>query len=285
MLVELTCMKRSLILLSGPIDSTLPAIQAMARILGPARLVRLDQAPGLEPFQRVLICATSDERSAVLNFIFDHLTDFSTRPTGLIHWSEENDPGWLPEAAGLVGCQSKQMAIIPPSAPLNAFIDFAAGLRSRVSLAAMEIDDDDLKVYVEDFLASHTTCALATVYQGQVRSTPLEYRYAAGHIYLLSEGGEKFAGVLNNGNAAIAIFEPFHGFERLAGMQCRGRARSPALNSEAYRRALEKWGLSPEKVAALPDPLYAIDVALEEAVFLWSGFNEKGLDTRQVYRF
>lgn len=278
-------MKRTLILLDEAIDPQLPSIQAVARILGPAHLARLSEAPDLQPYQHVIICAASDSGPLVLNYIFDHLNDFSRRPTGLIHWSEDNEPGWLPDAAALIGCQSKQMAIIPPSAPLSAFIDFAAALRSRESLSAVEIDDDELKTLVEAFLNKHTTCALATVYQGRVRSTPLEYRYDSGHVYLLSEGGEKFAGVLNNGNAALSVFEPFHGFDQLAGLQCRGRARSPDLKSEAYRRVLDKWELSPQQTAAIPDPLYAIDVALEEAVFLWSGFVEKGFNTRQVYRF
>jgi len=278
-------MKRTLILLDGPIDPQLPSIQAVARILGPAHLAQLSEVPGLEPYQYVMICAVSESGSRVISYIFNHLNDFSIRPTGLIHWSEENDPGWLPDAAALIGCQSKQMAIIPPSAPLSAFIDFAAELRSRVSLSMIDIDDDELKIVIEDFLSKHTTCALATVYQGRVRSTPLEYRYDSGHMYFLSEGGDKFAGVLNNGNTAISVFEPFHGFDNLAGLQCWGRARSPDLKSEAYRRVLEKWRLTPQQIAALPDPLYAIDVSLEEAVFLWSGFAEKGFDSRQMYRF
>ena len=50
----------------------------------------------------------------------------------------------------------------------------------------------DLVTEIEAFLARHKICTLATAGNGIVRNTTVEYLYAEGAFWIISEGGQKF---------------------------------------------------------------------------------------------
>lgn len=68
-------------------------------------------------------------------------------------------------------------------------------LRYRFERADGKVMPPDLlKERMESFLREHNTCALATCRKGKPRSTPMEYHYLDGCLFLLSSGGLKFIG-------------------------------------------------------------------------------------------
>ena len=114
---------------------------------------------------------------------------------------------------------------------------------------------------------------------------PLEYSYQEGHLYLLSEGGEKFANLLLNPAVSIAIYDPYQGMNRLASLQLSGRATIVDGSSPEYQQALEIKGISPSRIASLPIILNVIKIELEKAEFLHSQLQHLGYDMKQVYYF
>jgi len=164
-------------------------------------------------------------------------------------------------------------------------VEAALSIKALKDTPAVAAPSADLKAQVEGFLRAHNTCTLVTGHGTHVRGTPIEYSYHEGALYLLSEGGEKFAHLLLNPRVSLAIYDPYVGMARLAGLQLSGRAQVLEPGSAEYAEALALKDLTPEQVAAMPLTLNALKVTLEQAEFLWSGFVDLGYDVRQILRF
>jgi len=176
---------------------------------------------------------------------------------------------------------------------LGAMDAYSAEATAEAALAIKAVRDsfasslppDELRRHIDEFLGRHATCTLCTGAGGHVRATPVEYAYADGAVYLLSEGGEKFAHLLINPHVSVAVYEPYEGMDKLAGLQLLGVAEIVPEDSPERARALALRGLDDVRLAALPFALNLIRVRVERAEFLWSHFRELGYDVRQVYHF
>ncbi|MFA0834323.1 MAG: flavodoxin domain-containing protein [Methanobacterium formicicum] len=142
----------------------------------------------------------------------------------------------------------------------------------------------ELKKEVEDFLKQHNTCTLATSSQDSVRATPMEYDYHQGHLYILSEGGMKFAHLLSNSNVSVAVYEDYTDMDNLVGMQITGDAIMVEDPVE-YQQAIDMKGLNMDYIRSLPFDLKLIRVDLEKVEFLNSQFEKRGYSERQVLKF
>jgi hypothetical protein len=263
-----------------------PLLQTAAAVLGPARVLSpLDADLWQAPLDQLLVYSlgAADART-MIDLLRQH-------PTARV--------GWI--AVLQTGGTSEDERVSFPAGDLylvlqngldekekkQEVIEFV--LRMRAAWQEVppsgQLARDEVKHQLEDFLAHHNTCTLATVYEGQVSSRAIEYRYAEGRLYLVSEGGEKFAGLLSNGRAAVSIYDVYQGFERLAGMQLSGWAEVPAPGSADYLLTVERFGLKPERLKLLPAHLNAIVIHLEKAIYLWSGFVRMGRDARQEFLF
>ncbi|GKX29665.1 hypothetical protein SH1V18_21450 [Vallitalea longa] len=138
-----------------------------------------------------------------------------------------------------------------------------------------------LKAYVEKFLKEHNNCTLSTGYDNMVRSTPVEYTYDDGYMYILSEGGFKFANLLLNDNVSVAIYEQFHGMNTILGMQITGKARIIEDGSQEYNSYLDKRKIKEDK---LPSPLHLIKIKVESAEILSYELNEMGYGIKHYYK-
>jgi hypothetical protein len=167
----------------------------------------------------------------------------------------------------------------------EAIAEAALAIKAVRDSFASSMPPDELRRHIDDFLGRHATCTLCTGAGGHVRATPVEYAYADGAIYLLSEGGEKFAHLLLNPHVSVAVYDPYEGMDRLAGLQLLGVAEIVPEDSPERARALALHGLDDVRLAALPFALNLVRVRAERAEFLWSHFRELGYDVRQVYLF
>ena len=144
---------------------------------------------------------------------------------------------------------------------------------------------DVLKGHIERFLTEHNTCALTTGFGERVRGTPVEYSYSDGCLYILSEGGAKFANILLNRHVSVSIYDPYTGMDTLAGLQMAGDAHVVSAGGLEYLQALEMKGLDPERVAGLPMALNLLRIRLSHAEFLWLWFVDMGYEARQYFDF
>jgi hypothetical protein len=84
---------------------------------------------------------------------------------------------------------------------------------------------------------------------------------------------------------SLAVYDPYQGMDKLAGLQLLGVAGLVADDSPERARALTLHGLDEVRLATLPFALNLIRVRVERAEFLWSGFTALGFDVRQTYLF
>lgn len=139
--------------------------------------------------------------------------------------------------------------------------------------------------FIEEFLTSHNTCTLSTSYQNRVRSTPIEYNYFNGFIYLLSEGGEKFANLPLNNQVSVAVYEDYTGFKNLAGMQITGTSEIISEDSPEYEDVLLMKGLKIDFIKRNPVKMNMIKITIIKVEFLYSEFKKLGYEAKQIQTF
>lgn len=164
---------------------------------------------------------------------------------------------------------------------LEEVIEYALELKDIRDDMIPTMPREVLKEAVEGFLKGHNTCTLSTSYQERVRSTPIEYTYHHRHLYLLSEGGEKFANLLLNNQVSVAVYEDYTTMNHLAGMQISGEA-SLVEDKDEYQEIISMKGLNLDFVKNLPFNMNIIRIKVKKIEFLYSKFAQWGYKTKQI---
>lgn len=160
-------------------------------------------------------------------------------------------------------------------------IDYALELKKIKDELIPKIPVNELKKAIIEFLIDHNTCTLSTSHNERVRSTPIEYNYKDEHIYLISEGGEKFANILLNKNVSLAIYEDYTSMNNLAGMQITGIAS--IIEDEAeYKEILEMRNLNLKFINNIPFNMNVIKIKIQKVEFLYSEFQKRGYESKQI---
>ncbi|MDY2626612.1 MAG: pyridoxamine 5'-phosphate oxidase family protein [Coriobacteriales bacterium] len=144
-----------------------------------------------------------------------------------------------------------------------------------------KMPDDQLRQWVDSFLARHNTLALATASTSGVRCTPLEYTWKNGAIVIVSEGGEKFAHLKENPQVGVAIFDPYTGFGALSSVQVSGSARIDRLDVDSIDELAEWVPYPADTFRKLDHPMYLIRIEPARIDVLSSSFKDLDYDARQ----
>lgn len=134
---------------------------------------------------------------------------------------------------------------------------------------------------IEAYIRGHNTLALATMAKGYIRCTPLEYLYLNGVFYIITEGGNKFRGILDNGQVSAAIFDPFDPQGATKGLQVTGEARMIPVDSDEYLDVLHARGVTDRQLQMLPVTLFLVKIIPFNYEILDSTFAKDGYDSRQ----
>jgi len=168
---------------------------------------------------------------------------------------------------------------------LEKVLDYALDLKYKREENIDQAPSTFIKESVEEFLKAHNTCTLSTSYKDRVRSTPIEYSYDNGFIYLLSEGGEKFSNIPLNNNVSMAVYEDYTGMNNLAGIQITGIAQIIPEDSDEYEDIIKMKGLKYDFIKNLPFNMNIIKIKLDKVEFLYSNFLKSGYGPKQIYNF
>ncbi|MDO5292514.1 MAG: pyridoxamine 5'-phosphate oxidase family protein [bacterium] len=161
----------------------------------------------------------------------------------------------------------------------------AAKLAEQINQPEKAMPKDELLEEVEAFLKKHNTCGLATGAGSFVRCTPIEYEYINGALYIITEGGNKFVGILQNPNVSVVVFEPYTTMAELNGLQIMGTAKLVEANSKEYIEAFHRKGIQEETLSKLPIDMNVVKISPVSYEFLSSSFRTKGYDTKQKCSF
>jgi len=314
-------MQKTLVLFEGRYGSTEEAAKILALILGPAKTCPVDKFKdrytGFDLFVVGTPLYSGEIAPKIAQFVQNNISWLKDKNTALfclclnpdegeaalerlrrllghkvIGWKAFGGRQELDKLEGEAG-QTLKTFYERTGLPLESvdsslkedLVGFALEVKKARDRLARSMPPVELKLYVEDFLKKHNTCTLSTAFEDRVRATPIEYSYHDGRLYMLSEGGEKFAGILMNGRVSLAVYDDYHSVDRLAGMQITGRATLLGPKDQEYQDVLQLEGHSPEKIAALPFALNMVRIEMEKVEFLNADFKKKGQDVRQVLFF
>jgi flavodoxin/nitroimidazol reductase NimA-like FMN-containing flavoprotein (pyridoxamine 5'-phosphate oxidase superfamily) len=180
-------------------------------------------------------------------------------------------------------CRETGRALQSVDLDLQAVSSYALQLKEIKETLVPKQPEAELKRRIDTFLASHNTCTLVTGYQDRLRATPLEYSSRGEFIYLISEGGEKFAYLMLNPQVAVAIYDSYEGMDKLAGLQIQGSAQIVPAGSDEYREMLRRKRIGPKKLARMGFDLHLVKVKIEKAEFLAADYIRHGYGPRQVW--
>ena len=118
-----------------------------------------------------------------------------------------------------------------------------------------------------------------------MRNTTVEYLYAEGAFWIISEGGQKFRTLQANKNVCLAIHDDDISFATLAGLQVTGTAEVVEPFGEDYAHACELRGLPMERLRAMPFVMNIIKVTPTRFDYVNGTLKERGFSPRQHIDF
>ena len=122
---------------------------------------------------------------------------------------------------------------VPKTTPIVEKFCREAGVKLRKFKNPEEFEKEVVK-----FLQQHDMVFLATSKNDVPRCTPLGYRHIGTTLYILSEGGGKFANMKTNSRVCYAISSRLQGRTNLMGvrgLQCWGKAEVISMRKERKR--------------------------------------------------
>ncbi|WP_124066670.1 pyridoxamine 5'-phosphate oxidase family protein [Clostridium sp. E02] len=286
-------MKNTLVLYETKYGFTEMVSKDAAMVLGPATCMKMTNLPRFDQyFNFVLLCFpiyTEQPDPSVIQWVNNHREWLKQSKVALLCTCLETKlfKTYLNSVSHILGdCVVYQNGIASKDCyKKEEAINTLFQIKRIKDQPDQNLERKKLLPLCEDFLMNHNTCVLSTGIGMRVRSTPVEYRYQNGFIYIYSEGGEKFANLLLNSSSSIGIFNEFQGMNQLRGMQITGNAKIMEYGSAAYRSSLKLRDLDFDKVEKMPFPLHIIQIKIIQIEFLWSGFSQMGVDIKQILRF
>ena len=133
---------------------------------------------------------------------------------------------------------------VPKTTPIVARFCKEAGVKLRKFKKPQEFEEEVVK-----FLKKNDTVHLATSKNDAPRCTPLGYRHIGTTLYILCEGGGKFANLNGNSKVCYSISSRIRGLRNLMGvrgLQCWGEAEviSCRKDKKEFEETMELLGIN-----------------------------------------
>lgn len=146
----------------------------------------------------------------------------------------------------------------------------------------LKMPNNLLQEEIEKFIINHNTCALATGIGGFVRCTPVEYQYYKCNFCIISEGGMKFKGILQNKSVSMSIADNYKTMNDVKGLQISGLAEIVPSFNEEYLEVFKSKGIELSTLEKLSIDLYLIKVIPQKFEFLNVDIKKNNFDSKQV---
>lgn len=138
-----------------------------------------------------------------------------------------------------------------------------------------------LKKEIDHFIIRHNMMALSTGSGTYERCSPIEYIYRHGCFYIITEGGNKFRGLLQNPQVSVGIYDEYKGMNQLGGLQIMGMASIVPYRSETYLEMMNQKGVKEQALSQLAIELYMVEIKPISMEFLYSPLKQQGYDAKQ----
>lgn len=282
-------MVRTLILYESKNGFTEKTAKKLALALGPAKYFRASEFKGDNHIYDVIILCVPVYNTGADNKMIQYTYENShwikqKKVILLFNYLKENkEEKYLKTLKNILGQSVVYESSVSSGITKKDFGELALSIKKIKDTGNKIMEDNMLKLYIDDFIKKHNTCALATGHDERVRATPLEYVFMGKCLYIISEGGEKFINILINKNVSVCIYDTFKKMHDLAGMQIMGTAEIIDTGSNEYISVITQKGLNYSNINALPVNLNMIKINIKKIEFLWSQFDKLGYDTKQIF--
>ncbi|MBC5995415.1 hypothetical protein EAI30_06915 [Romboutsia ilealis] len=310
-------MNSTLILYESKYGTTQKVAHILSLILGPSKLCNIEEnVPDINIYKNVVIAfPLYEEKSGnnIIEFFKEHSYDFSKKrvcivSVGLskadgikyglrlkdiikkddiyyyfikgqleINKLDDEDKISLEVFCNKVKIPFINMGRFEYKNVINAGVKIKEYLDRPKNEAPIEV----IKNEIERFIKENNTCSIATGYEDFLRSTPIEYKYFQGNIYIISEGGLKFVGILQNKNISVSIYENYTDMNSLNGLQISGEVELLDEHSSEYEKVIKLKRLEFGKFNKLPISINILKIKPSKFEFLSSKFEEMGYDVKQ----
>lgn len=284
-------MQRTMIIYEGLEETTEKIVKKMSLVLGPSRYCTTEGfKEDYKNYDLFVIAAPvfgEKINDKILKFVIENATWLINKEVGLVCTDVEKDPGIkaLKKLQSILGSAVVHCKTIKCDKCIEEIVQFSLELKRIRESFFKTMPKDDLKKCIDTFISSHKSCDLATGYNNWIRSTPIEYIYKDGCMYILSEGGKKFANIILNSRVSVSIYENFTDMSNLEGMQIRGKAEILELDTEEYKEILKLKGIDEAKLDLMPGILNCIKINFDKIEYLSSKFKSLGYSTKQIYYY
>jgi len=138
----------------------------------------------------------------------------------------------------------------------------------------------ELRDRIISFLKEHKSGALATVFDGRPRCSPIQYFVGDEmDIYIVSAGGDKFKAIEQNSEVCLVVNTEYINFRKIKGVQVFGKATTSLVNRTLFEEAL-KYTSEPYMFEMNRELLNIIKIVPDKVVYLDS--LETGNRTKQI---
>ncbi|WP_294406548.1 flavodoxin domain-containing protein [uncultured Clostridium sp.] len=165
---------------------------------------------------------------------------------------------------------------------IESVINISDKIKNMFYESSKILASEKLSSEINKFIGLHNTCALATGSGSDIRNTPIEYIYYKNNFYFITEGGQKFAGILKNPNVSIAIYDNYKAMDRLAGLQVTGKSEIIVADCSEYYDIMKLKNLSKESLMTFQVSLNIVKVHPVKFEFMNSDFSKGGYDIKQI---
>ncbi len=278
-------MIRTLVLYDGKMSSAERIADKLSCLIGNARAVEITEAPeDITPYNGFCFvfnfygAVTASRTRAWLMANRDYIADKRLAMVG-IGFSDLGFTKYVvdtEEVAAVRGIAG--IFVAAESETLRAGYEIGRIMRE----AWIPMPEEALREEIRRYIMDHHTMALATASRGYVRCTPVEYLYLDRVFYIITEGGNKFRGVLEDGLASAAIFGEYREGGPVDGLQIMGDILQVPVGSEEYMDIMRKKGLKQAALDELPVTLFLLRFTPCRYEYMNSALKEKHYDVTQV---
>ncbi|MBU3160766.1 pyridoxamine 5'-phosphate oxidase family protein [Clostridium frigoris] len=311
-------MLNTLIIYEGKYGTSKKTAEIVAYILGNTKLCTVEKAPqNLECYQNIIFIFgfyAYDTAKMIKSYVNEFKKQISIKKIGIIGVGISNFdfPKQLMEFAALLKRTEDISEFVEGELRLNKLsqedynsvkmfskklgmpfkdcgdfktenvIAVAEKFTKVMKTSNLKMPNNLLVKEIEEFIINHNTCALATGIGTFVRCTPIEYQYYKGNFYIITEGGMKFKGILQNKTVSISIADSYKSMKDVKGLQILGLAEIVPLFNEEYFEVFKSKGIELSVLEKLPIDLYVIKVIPQKFESLNADFKKNNFNSKQV---
>ena len=241
-------MAGTLVLYEGKLSSTERVARAVAYMIGNVRVREISESTE-DPSDYDGVCLVFNFYGALTagkskSFLLRNAEILAGKRVACvgIGFSDQGFAKYIVDADEALGGRQQVLSMFVRNENQIAEAGYQIAKKMRSPLSPMP--ENELTAEIASYASSHSLLALATGSDRYIRCTPLPYVFHDGFYYVMTKGGYKFRGILENDHVSAAVFDTAEG-ENGVSLRFFGKAEVVPEQEGELAYALENAGEPP----------------------------------------